>query len=96
MEDYIRHLNMNSNSKGPKRSISISLSPETIEFLDAIAETVGLDRSKIIEHVLNESRNLLVDLQNDIITAKKLGFKTSGKMRRAIERAAIKRETKKT
>jgi len=92
----MKRLNMNSNRKGPKRSISISLSQETIEFLDSLAETLGLDRSKIIEYVLNKSRNLLIEIRDDKITAQLLGFKTSGKMRRAIKRAAERATIKKS
>jgi predicted transcriptional regulator len=81
--------------RGRKQSVSISLSPKTIEFLDSLAEPLGLDRSKIIEYVLSKSRNLRAELESEQFLARVLGYASSAKMKRRIRRAVERKQRKK-
>lgn len=91
MENFIKTFNKQYSRK---TTISISLDEDLVEFLDELVKNTGLNRSKIINYTLDQSRNLLSNLMSEIERAKMLGFKAPGKMRRAIKRAAEKAEKK--
>ena len=72
--------------RSAKQTISISLDPDLVEYLDRTAENIGSDRSKIISFALEQAKNWEDQLPTLLRSLQTLGLKPSKKMRTALSK----------